>query len=122
MSNLEFSYPELSGFANAADRLKVPGFADDTGDDLQGEVVGGPQAAHAYTKIAILAEYQLGRGRRGLQALAKLSRDIAEHFGQVDQVNAEELKKVWSAEHLPMLANSKQDKPPQLPEFTEDRA
>ncbi|WP_427886047.1 hypothetical protein ACQHIV_26255 [Kribbella sp. GL6] len=122
MSNLEFSYAELSGFANAADGLKVPGFADDTGDDLQGDVIGGPQAAHEYTKLAMLAEYHLGRGRRGVAAFAKLSRDIAEHFGQRDQVNAEELNKVWSAEHLPMIANGKQDKPPQLPEYPEDRA
>lgn len=121
MGNLEFSYPELCGFASAVGGIQVPGFADDAGDDLQGDVVGGPQAAHEYTKIAMLAEYHLGRGRRGLEAFAKLSRDIAEHFGQTDSANAEELNKVWSAEHLPMIANSKQDKPPQLPEFPEDR-
>lgn len=121
MSNLEFSYPELSGFATAADGIQVPGFADDTGDDLQGDVVGGPQAAHTYTKLAMLAEYHLGRGRHGIQAFAKLSRDIAEHFGQQDHVNAEELNKVWSSEHMPMIANSTQDKPPQLPEYPEDR-
>ncbi|GAA3099389.1 hypothetical protein GCM10010530_24850 [Kribbella aluminosa] len=61
------------------------------------------------------AEFYLDRARRGLQAFEQLSRDIVQQFGDVDNVNADALKKVWDGEHATLLANRNSDAEPPVP-------
>jgi hypothetical protein len=120
MSDLNFSSTEVYQCANRVDAIAAPRFDNRDCGSLSGGIHGSEDAARIYQNVRVLADYQLDRAARGLDAFPQILRTIARRFEGQERINADQLNDTWADTFGPLSGTRLEDGPPLVPTATTD--